>query len=74
MLAERVCIEVEDNGGGFPSEFDDHLFKPFVTGKSKGIGLGLSIARRAVEGQGGTLSFQPVDQGARFIIQLPRQA
>jgi signal transduction histidine kinase len=67
-----ALIEVEDNAGGLPVGFEHHLFEPFVSFKSKGIGLGLSTARRAVEQQGGTLSLQRTDQGARFIVQLPR--
>lgn len=67
-----ALIEVEDNAGGLPAGFEDRLFEPFVSFKSKGVGLGLSTARRAVEQQGGTLSLQGTDRGARFVVQLPR--
>jgi len=74
VSGDHAFIEVEDNAGGLPSGFEDHLFEPFVTSKPKGIGLGLSMARRAVEQQGGTLSFQRTGEGTRFIIRLPRPA
>ena len=62
---------VEDNAGGPASDVEAHLFEPFVTGKSKGIGLGLAMARRALEQQGGTLAFERGTAGSRFIARLP---
>ena len=41
-----------------PPDVEAHLFEPFVTSKPKGIGLGLSMARQAVEQQGGSLAFE----------------
>lgn len=67
--AGHALIEVEDNAGGPPENFV--LFRPFVTSKSKGIGLGLSMARRAMEAQGGSLDFVRTDAGSRFTLQLP---
>src|SRR5262249_10204038 len=56
LSGDDVFIEVEDNAGGVASKFERNPFDPFVTFKSKGIGLGLSTARRAVERQRGSLS------------------
>jgi signal transduction histidine kinase len=64
-------VVVEDNAGGPPAGFEASLFQPFVTSKPKGIGLGLSMARQAVEQQGGTLRFERTVEGSRFIVQLP---
>src|SRR5262249_46353688 len=72
ISGDHAYVEVEDNAGGLPSGFEDHLFEPFVTSKPKGIGLRLSMARRAVEQQRGPWAFQRTDQGARFSIRLPR--
>jgi signal transduction histidine kinase len=66
-----AVILVEDNAGGLTPESEAKLFEPFATSKSKGIGLGLSMARRAVEDQGGVLRFERGEQGLRFIIELP---
>jgi signal transduction histidine kinase len=63
-------LTVSDNAGGPPAGFEEHLYEPFFTTKAKGIGLGLSMARRAIEQQGGTLSFARTDMGSRFTLKL----
>ena len=65
-----VRVEVEDNAGGPPPGFEAGLFQPFVTTKPRGIGLGLSMARQAVERQGGSLAFERTATGSRFTVQL----
>ena len=65
-----VRVEVEDNAGGPPPGFEAGLFQPFVTTKPRGIGLGLSMARQAVETQGGSLAFERTATGSRFTVQL----
>ncbi len=65
---------VEDNAGGPPPAIEARLFEPFATGKPKGIGLGLAMARRALEQQGGSLSFERSGAGSRFIIRIPRRS
>ena len=64
-------VMVEDNAGGPGPDVEAHLFEPFVTGKSKGIGLGLAMARRALEQQGGALAYERGTAGSRFIARLP---
>jgi signal transduction histidine kinase len=63
-------VQVEDNAGGPPPGFEAGLFQPFVTTKPKGIGLGLSMARQALERQGGSLAFERTATGSRFTVQL----
>lgn len=67
----RAVVDVEDNAGGPPADFEQNLFEPFVTTKPKGVGLGLSMSRRAVEQQGGQLTFQRIPGGSRFTLHLP---
>lgn len=71
---QHVRIVVQDNGPGIPRHVRDKLFDPFVTAnKSGGTGLGLAIVRKIVEEHGGTVSVESkVGQGARFVIDLPR--
>ena len=74
--ADRILIDVEDNCGGLPSGDAERMFRPFIqsdTNKS-GLGLGLSIARRSVEVNGGILSVRDIPgSGCIFTIDLPRQ-
>jgi signal transduction histidine kinase len=74
---ERIRIEVEDNGAGLSPQAADDMFLPFTQGGANktGLGLGLSIARRSVEANGGALSVESVPgHGCVFIIDLPRHA
>jgi two-component system sensor kinase FixL len=69
---ERVMIEVSDTGPGIPEKIADRLFQPFVTSKSNGMGIGLSISKRIVEAHGGEISVARNDAGgATFRFTLP---
>jgi signal transduction histidine kinase len=76
-VADRVRIDVEDHCGGLPAGIVNTIFLPFTQGSAdrSGLGLGLSIARRVVEANQGTLSVhdQP-GSGCVFTIDLPRRA
>ncbi len=69
----RIELFVQDSGPGVPEAIRERIFDPFFTTKPKGegSGLGLSIARRLVEGGGGSLRYQPGDPGGRFVLRLP---
>jgi signal transduction histidine kinase len=68
-----VVLEVADTGKGISPEVEKRLFDPFFTTKDAGTGLGLPIAARIVEKQGGTLRYQTqVGHGTTFGIVLPR--
>ena len=67
-----VVISVRDTGKGIPVEEMPDLFKPFVTTKSKGMGLGLPYCKRAVEAHGGSISVESeVGVGSMFMVRLP---
>jgi two-component system sensor kinase FixL len=51
-----VAISVADTGPGLPETVRARLFQPFVTTKSAGLGVGLSICRAIVQGHGGELA------------------
>jgi signal transduction histidine kinase len=71
----RVLIEVEDECGGLPAGKADTLFRPFQQQSSDrtGLGLGLSISRKSVEANGGTMSVRDIPGvGCVFTIDLPR--
>ncbi|HWB20266.1 MAG TPA: ATP-binding protein [Phycisphaerales bacterium] len=65
-------IHVIDTGPGIPSDKVDEIFRPYVSFKSGGTGLGLPTARRIVEEHGGrlTLHSEPA-QGSDFTIHIP---
>jgi len=70
----HVQILVEDTGRGMPPEILDHVFEPFYTTKTKGIGtgLGLFICYGIVEKHGGTMDVaSETDKGTQFKICLP---
>lgn len=70
-----IFIEVADQGGGFAPSFQDRLFSPFSQGNENrsGLGLGLSIAKRSIEANRGSIRVRVVpDSGCVFTIVLPR--
>jgi len=70
-----VEMSICDTGPGFPSEMSGALFTPFVTTKSEGLGIGLTIAQGIVKAHGGTIAGSKNDEGgATFTITLPRTA
>jgi PAS domain S-box-containing protein len=67
----QLMVSVIDTGAGLPPEADE-IFKAFVTTKSNGIGMGLSISRSIVESHGGRLwAAANAPRGARFSFTLP---
>ena len=73
---DHVLVEVRDHCGGLPPGATSSIFQPFVqVGDDKsGLGLGLSIARRNVEADGGVLTVRDMPgTGCIFTIKLPRR-
>lgn len=70
--SEVAILEVSDTGKGIPPEVEKRLFDPFFTTKEKGTGLGLAMAARIVEMNGGRLQYKTqVHHGSTFGIVLP---
>lgn len=72
-----VAVEVRDTGPGVPATIAGELFRPFVTTKEAGTGLGLPIVKRIVELHGGSVRIGPSAGGgtvARFTLPIqPRR-
>ena len=70
---EKVDIEIEDNGVGFPKKFRERLTEPYVTTREKGTGLGLAIVKRILEEHGGRLILSDAlaETGARVVLSFP---
>ena len=74
-IGDRVHIDVTDHCGGLSENEEADMFEAFKQHSidRSGLGLGLSIARRSVEANGGTLSVKDVPgSGCVFSVNLPR--
>jgi signal transduction histidine kinase len=70
---EWNTVIVTDTGSGIPGEVVPYLFKMYTTTKSSGSGIGLFVARSAIEACGGTLDLARTGpDGTAFRIRLPR--
>ena len=72
---QRVAIVVSDNGVGVPTKYHDVIFSPFrklsPVSDASGLGLGLSLAKRIVEGHGGKLRCLSGEKGGcHFVFDL----
>jgi C4-dicarboxylate-specific signal transduction histidine kinase len=71
-IGDRFRIEVEDNGGGFPPDFIDRVFEPWLSTKPEGHGFGLAVCYRIVRNHGGSIRAANLPAGgAAVIIELP---
>jgi two-component system sensor histidine kinase PilS (NtrC family) len=72
-LADRVDIDVINDGPAIPAETKTRLFEPFYTTSKQGTGLGLYIARDLAEANGGSLSYMEIPDGTLFRLsgELP---
>jgi two-component system sensor kinase FixL len=70
--SDHLAIIVADTGPGISDEVAEQLFKPFVTTKAGGMGIGLSISKRIIEAHGGEINvFRNEAGGATFRFTLP---
>ena len=70
----HISITISDNGVGIPADVVQNIFNPFFTTREvgSGVGLGLSIAYRVIEGHNGNVDVQSEPgQGTTFTIRLP---
>jgi two-component system phosphate regulon sensor histidine kinase PhoR len=77
-LAQFVELAIEDDGPGIPEDKATRVFDCFYrvdegrTRDAGGAGLGLAIAKWAVEAHGGTIALKPrLPNGSVFYVQLP---
>jgi two-component system sensor histidine kinase HydH len=83
---DGVEVRIEDTGPGIPLELREQIFNPFVTTKKAGVGLGLSIVSKIIDGHHGSIRIEVAEaadgglnsgsgsataSGARFVIFFP---
>lgn len=67
-----VEVAVTDTGEGISREVLPHVFDPYFTTRSGGVGLGLAIAHRIIEGHQGTIDIDSeVGRGTAMVVRLP---
>jgi two-component system sensor kinase FixL len=72
VTENMVEISVADTGSGISPEISAQLFQPFVTTKTQGMGVGLSISRTIIEAHGGSITPRPNPGGGTiFSFTLP---
>ena len=71
-IDRNIQVSISDNGMGIPEKMQENIFRPNLSTKPSGMGLGLSIVHSIIESAGGNISFETKkDEGTRFIINLP---
>lgn len=65
-------LRISDTGPGVPEKLREEIFNPFVTTKKSGVGLGLSIVSKIIDGHHGSIRVENAPQGgAVFTIFFP---
>lgn len=70
--AGQGVLEVHDEGPGIAAELQARVFEPFFTTREKGTGLGLPLARKLVEANGGALTLESQPGRTVFRLSVPR--
>lgn len=70
--AEKLEIEIEDNGPGIAPEVLTHVFEPLFSTKAFGVGLGLALAQQILDYHGGGIAMtSALGKGTRATLWLP---
>ena len=69
---DGLTISVADAGKGVDPKIVEIMYEAFMTTKPKGMGLGLSLARKYLEGNGGTVTHETGPKGSTFKLTLPK--
>jgi len=67
--AERILVQVEDNGAGIPPELIDQVFVPFFSTKEQGSGIGLSLSRQIMNNHQGSIHLDS-EPGRHTVVTL----
>lgn len=72
---EQAIVTVTDEGPGIPRADRSRIFEIFFSRRPGGTGIGLALAKTALENCGGTIDVEtpPSGKGSRFVIRIPIQ-
>jgi signal transduction histidine kinase len=74
LAGSEVWVRIRDNGRGIDDELREKIFRPFVTSKPGGTGLGLPITKKLIESHGGTIELMSAPgEGAEFVLTIPKR-
>jgi two-component system sensor histidine kinase HydH len=69
-----LVYRIRDRGPGVPHGLEQRIFEPFVTTRTRGVGLGLAVAQRIARLHGGAITVSTHSRGgALFRIAIPAQ-
>lgn len=66
----NIILKMEDNAGGIPDEFIKDIFKPNVTSKKEGTGIGLYMSAQIAQKLNGQLYVANTERGAEFTLEV----
>jgi two-component system, NtrC family, sensor histidine kinase HydH len=70
-VEDAVLIRVSDTGKGFDPLVRENLFRPFITTKKKGTGLGLAVSYKLIQDHNGDIQVESSEQGTTMTVRLP---
>lgn len=72
LINSQIEMYLTDNGTGIPDKFKERIFDPNFTSKEKGMGIGLKLSKRFIEGINGKIElYETSSKGTTFRIVLP---
>ena len=66
----NIILQIEDNAGGIPDEIIKDIFKPNVTSKKEGTGIGLYMSAQIAQKLNGQLYVANTERGAEFTLEV----
>jgi signal transduction histidine kinase len=75
LEAGQLLLLVSDTGVGLTADAAAHALEPYFSTKEAGVGLGLALVRRIIEGHGGTIELDSTPgRGTTVRLRLPKRA
>lgn len=64
-------VQIRDDGPGVPTDIEDQIFFPMISGRQGGTGLGLPIAQELISQHGGLIECESCPGDTKFFVYLP---